>query len=226
MELIKTGKTKNVYKLENGNVFLKFKDDVTGVDGVFDPGANQVGLTIEGMGNCGLRMTTYFFELLKKNGIDTHYIKSDFENNSMEVLSATFFGDGIEVVCRYKAAGSFLRSYGTYAKEGQELDALVEVTLKDDEKGDPLITKDALDELGIVSSDEYEILKSHTKRICAILKEELAKFGCELIDIKLEFGRHDDQIILIDEISGGSMRVYKDGKSVLPLELVKIILGE
>lgn len=56
MEKIYTGKTKDVYKLENGNVCLKFKDDVTGKDGVFDPGENQVGLTIEGAGNEALKM--------------------------------------------------------------------------------------------------------------------------------------------------------------------------
>lgn len=225
MELIYTGKTKDVYKLENGNILLKFKDDVTGADGIFDPGANQVGLSIEGMGNCGLRLTTYFFELLAKNDIKTHYVKSDLQNNTMEVLPATFFGNGIEVICRYKAVGSFMRRYGMYAKEGMELDALVEITLKDDDRGDPLITKDALATLGILNGVEYESLKSQTKNICTILKDDFVKYGLELIDIKLEFGRNNGQIILIDEISGGSMRVYKDGKSVEPLELVKIILG-
>jgi len=226
MKLIYTGKTKDVYMIENGNVLLKFKDDVTGTNGVFDPGANQVGLSIEGMGNCGLRLTTYFFELLTQNGVKTHYIKSDLGDNTMEVIPATFFGKGIEVICRYKAVGSFLRRYGMYAQEGQDLDSLVEITLKDDDRGDPLITKDTLAVLGIVTNDEYESLKSQTKHICKTLKDDLAKYGCELIDIKLEFGRYNGQVILIDEISGGSMRVYKNGKSVEPLELVKLILGD
>ena len=225
MKLVYTGKTKDVYELENGNYCLKFKDDVTGTDGVFDPGANKVGLTIDGMGQAGLRLTEYFFSLLKENGVKTHYVSSDVANNTMEVLPMIPFGKGVEVICRYKAVGSFLRRYGLYATEGQVLDALVEVTLKDDERDDPLITKDALAMLGILTNEEYVSLKAQTKRICNILKEDMAKKGLELIDIKLEFGSNNGEVILVDEISGGNMRVYKDGKSVAPLDLVKILLG-
>ena len=220
------GKTKTVFGLENGNYLLKFKDDVTGTDGVFDPGANTVGLSIEGMGKGGLRLTTHFFELLKAKGIKTHYVKSDIENSTMEVLPATVFGKGLEVVCRFKAVGSFLRRYGGYVKEGQNLDAFVEVTLKDDDRDDPPITKDALAMLDILANDEYESLKAQTQKICVMIKSELNNFGCELYDIKLEFGRNNGQVILIDEISGGNMRVYKDGQIIAPLELVKIVLGE
>ena len=226
MKHIYEGKTKTVFELETGNYLLKFKDDVTGTDGVFDPGANTVGLSIEGMGNGGLRLTTYFFELLQKKGIKTHYIKSDIENNTMEVLPATVFGKGIEVICRFKAVGSFLRRYGEYAREKQDLDKFVEVTLKDDEREDPPITKDALAILGILTNDEYELLKTQTQNICTMIKDDLEKYGCELYDIKLEFGRNSGRVILIDEISGGNMRVYKDGKIVAPLELVKIVLGK
>jgi len=226
MKNIYEGKTKTVFALENGNYLLKFKDDVTGTDGVFDPGANTVGLSIEGMGKGGLRLTTHLFELLQKKGIKTHYVSSDIENSTMEVLPATVFGKGIEVICRFKAVGSFLRRYGEYAKEGQDLDAFVEVTLKDDEREDPPITKDALALLNILSNDEYESLKTQTQKICKIVKEELANYGCDLYDIKLEFGSNNGQVILIDEIAGGNMRVYKDGSIVEPLELVKIILGD
>ena len=66
MEKIYVGKTKDVYKLENGNVLLKFKDDCTGKDGVFDPGENTVGLTIEGIGRENLKTSIYYFELLKE----------------------------------------------------------------------------------------------------------------------------------------------------------------
>jgi len=226
MKHIYEGKTKTVFALTNGNYLLKFKDDVTGTDGVFDPGSITVGLSIEGMGKGGLRLTTHFFDLLAGNGIKTHYIKSDIENGTMEVLPATVFGEGLEIICRFKAVGSFMRRYGKYAKEGQDLDALVEVTLKDDEREDPPITKDTLAILGILNNDEYESLKAQTQKICKMVKADLEKYGCELYDIKLEFGRNNGQVILIDEISGGNMRVYKDGKIVEPLELVKIIVGE
>ena len=74
MKLVYTGKTKNVFELENGNYLLKFKDDVTGKDGVFDPGENSVGLTIEGVGDINLRMTQFFFEKLNAQGIRTHFV--------------------------------------------------------------------------------------------------------------------------------------------------------
>ncbi|MCL2810094.1 MAG: phosphoribosylaminoimidazolesuccinocarboxamide synthase [Treponema sp.] len=226
MKHVYEGKTKTVFALDNGNYLLKFKDDVTGTNGVFDPGANTVGLSIEGMGKGALLLTTHFFELFHKNGIKTHYVKSDTENNTMEVLPAAAFGNGVEIICRYRATGSFIRRYGLYAKEGQELDGLVEITLKDDERGDPPITKDILAILNILNNDEYEYLKEQTKKICGIVKDELARFNCELYDIKLEFGRNNGQIILIDEVSGGNMRVYKDGKNISPLDLVKIVLGD
>ena len=72
MKKLYEGKTKDVYKLENGNVMLKFKDDCTGKDGVFDPGENAVGLTIDGVGDVNLRMSVYFFEKINEAGIRTH----------------------------------------------------------------------------------------------------------------------------------------------------------
>lgn len=226
MELKYKGKTKDVYELEDGNYLLKFKDDVTGVDGVFDPGANTVGLTIEGAGRAGLKLTKYFFEILKEKGIPTHYVDADIEQATMTVKPAEVFGDGLEVICRYRAVGSFLRRYGLYAEEGQALDAFVEVTLKDDERQDPPISEDALDMLGILSKEEYKELKELTQQIANVVKEELAKKGIELYDIKFEFGRtgEDKQIVLIDEISGGNMRAYKNGEYIEPLELEKMFL--
>ena len=225
MDFVYKGKTKDVYRLENGNYRLFFKDDVTGVDGVFDPGANTVGLSIDGMGLGGLRLTTHYFELLKKHGILTHYVQTDLANRSLEVLPATVFGHGLEVICRFKAVGSFLRRYGKYVKEGQALEAFVEVTLKDDEREDPPISQEALAMLGILSKEEYESLVQQTREISLLVKEDLKAYGCELFDIKLEFGRAGNKVILIDEISGGNMRVYKDGRILEPLELVDIVVG-
>ena len=226
MNLVYKGKTKDVYELEDGNYLLKFKDDVTGTNGVFDPGANTVGLTIEGVGKAGLRLTKFFYEKLNNMGIPTHYLDADIENATMTVLPAKMFGKGVEVICRYKAVGSFMRRYGMYAKEGQDLDAYVEVTLKDDERNDPLITDEALEMLGIMTKEEYKILTDLTKNIGQIIKDELAKKGMELYDIKFEFGRvgEDNHIALIDEISGGNMRAYKYGEKVDPLELERIML--
>ena len=228
IKLVYKGKTKDVFELADGNYLLKFKDDVTGENGVFDPGANQVGLTMEGSGKAALQLTKFFFEKIKEQGIPTHYIDANPNELTMTVQKATPFGKGLEVICRYRAVGSFLRRYGLYAQEGQPLDALVEVTLKDDSRNDPLITDDALDMLGILSKEEYALLRDLTKKIANIVKEELAKKGLELYDIKFEFGRvgDDQHIALIDEISGGNMRAYKDGSPVSPLELEKIMLTD
>ena len=219
------GKTKSVYKLDDGNYLLKFKDDVTGENGKFDPGANTVGLSIEGMGKGGIRLTEYFFKKIEEAGIPTHFVSADIAKSEMIVKPAAFFGNGLEVICRFRAVGSFMRRYGMYAKEGQELDALVEVTLKDDDRGDPPITKDALNMLGLLTYEEYEILKNLAQKISRLVKQELAEKGAELYDIKLEFGRVNGEITLIDETSAGNMRVYKDGKIVEPLDLVDLILG-
>lgn len=216
-----------MYEVDGDKILLKFKDDATGNDGVFDPGANTVGLSIEGMGNLGLKLTKFFFEKLNNQDIPTHYVDSDLENQTMTVLKAKPFGKGVEVICRYKAVGSFIRRYELYAKEGQELNAYVEVTLKDDDRCDPLITDEALEMLNIMSKEEYKELTQLTRKISGIIKEELLKKDLELYDIKLEFGRvgKDNHIVLIDEISAGNMRVYKDGEYIKPFDLGKIIFN-
>src|SRR5699024_12275597 len=107
MKLIYEGKTKDVYELSDGTIRLKFKDDVTGEEGVFDPGADSVGLTMEGAGKSGLEMTTYFFECLDEKDIPTHFIESDLAKTTMTVKPAEMYGKGLEVICRYRAVGSF-----------------------------------------------------------------------------------------------------------------------
>ena len=225
MKLVYKGKTKDVYDNGDGNFLLQFKDDVTGTDGKFDPGANTVGLTIEGVSKSCVRLTEFFFRKIEASGIPTHYVSSDVEKAQMIVRPATVFGKGVEVICRLKAVGSFLRRFGDYCQAGQDLDFLVETTLKDDERGDPPITKDQLDMLGILTGEEYEIIKNLTQRITGIIKDELAKKGAELYDIKLEFGRVNGKITLIDEISGGSMRVFKEGKFVEPLDISAVLFN-
>ena len=226
MEKIYQGKTKDVYKLENGNVLLKFKDDCTGKDGVFDTGENSVCLTIECIGKANLETSIKLFEILKEAGIKTHYVSADVDNATMEVLPATVFGHGLEVICRLKATGSFIRRYGDYIADGTVLEGgYVETTFKDDAKGDPLVTKDGLIALGVMSGEMYDSMKEQTLKITRIVADELAKKGLDLYDIKFEFGYNNNEVILIDEIASGNMRVYKDGKIVEPVELTKIILG-
>lgn len=225
-KLIYTGKTKDVYKLENGNCLLKFKDDCTGKDGVFDPGENAVGLTIDGVGDVNLRMSIYFFEKVNAAGIKTHYVNANLEDTTMEVLPAKVFGKGLEVICRYRAVGSFFRRYGEYIEEGALLPAYVETTLKNDAKGDPLITKDGLVDLGIMTEKQYDDIKSMTQDITKIVADDLKEKGLELYDIKFEFGyAPDGSVMLIDEIASGNMRVYKNGEYIDPMTLSKLFFA-
>ena len=226
-KLVYTGKTKNVFELDNGNYLLKFKDDVTGKDGVFDPGMNQVGLTIEGVGDVNLRMTTYYFEKINAAGIRTHFFRSDLENTTMEVKPAKVFGNGLEVICRHKAVGSFFRRYGEYIEEGADLPAYVETTFKNDEKEDPLVTKDGLIVLGIMTDEQYEDIKKMTQEITQIVADDMLEKGLVLYDIKFEFGYDKDgKVMLIDEIASGNMRVYKDGEYIEPLKLSELFFAE
>ena len=227
MNKIYTGKTKDVYSLDNGNVMLKFKDDCTGKDGVFDPGENTVGLTIEGIGKANLRTSVYYFNLLKEAGIKTHYVSANVDDATMEVLPGKVFGHGLEVICRLVATGSFIRRYGEYIADGTKLEGgYVECTFKNDEKGDPLVTSEGLAALGIMTPEMFESMKEQTLKITKIVADDLKTIGLDLWDIKFEFGYNGDEVILIDEIASGNMRVYKDGKIMDPVELTKVILGK
>ncbi len=222
MKLVYEGKTKNVFALDNGNYCLHFKDDCTGENGVFDPGANSVGVTIEGVGKVNLRMSVYYFEKLREAGIKTHYVSADPETAMMEVLPARPFGHGLEVICRRRAVGSFIRRYGEYIENGAELPYYVEMTFKNDEKGDPLVTKDALVALGVMTDAQYEATKSMTQRITKIIADDMAELGLDLYDIKFEYGYSGDEVILIDEIASGNMRVYRGDEYIAPMKLSEI----
>ena len=226
MKHVYTGKTKDVFALDNGNYLLKFKDDCTGKDGVFDPGENAVGLTIDGVGDVNLRMSIYFFEKINAAGIRTHYVSADLQNTTMEVLPAKVFGQGLEVICRHKAVGSFLRRYGQYIAEGADLPAYVETTFKNDALGDPLVTKDGLVVLGVMTEKQYDDMKDMTQKITKIVADDLLEKGLVLYDIKFEYGYDaDGNVMLIDEIASGNMRVYKGGEYVDPMTLSELFFA-
>ena len=208
MNKVYTGKTKDVYALDNGNYQLKFKDDCTGTDGVFDPGANTVGLQIEGIGRENLKVSVYFFEILKKAGVKTHYVSADIDNATMEVLPAKVFGKGLEVICRYRAVGSFIRRYGAYMESGTPLNAYVETTLKDDDLGDPLMCESHALALKLVTKEQLEQVKKYAAIVNDTLKEFFLEKGLKLIDFKIEFGLYDGEVILADEISPDTCRLW------------------
>ena len=215
------GKTKDVYKLTEERYQLKFKDTVTGTDGVFDPGSNQVGMTMDGVGLRNLAMSVYYFEKLKQAGVPSHFLGADLSQGTMDVLPMKPFGKGLEVICRMKAVGSFYRRYQDYIEEGADLDQYIEFTLKNDSLGDPLITEDGLIQLGIMTQEQIETVKSLTRMISQTIADDLMSKGYELYDIKFEYGRIDDQVYLMDELSSGNMRVYRDQVVIDPIELTK-----
>ena len=226
MKKLYEGKTKDVYSLENGNVMLKFKDDCTGKDGVFDPGENTVGLTIDGIGKANLETSVYYFELLKKAGIKTHYVGANIDDATMEVLPATVFGHGLEVICRLVATGSFIRRYGEYIADGTPLEGgYVECTFKNDAKGDPLVTSEGLAALGVMTQEMFNSMKEQTLKITKVVADDLKSIGLDLWDIKFEFGYNNGEVILIDEIASGNMRVFRGSEKIDPVELTKLILN-
>ena len=143
------------------------------------------------------------------------------------MLPAKVFGHGLEVICRHKAVGSFIRRYGDYIENGADLPAYVEMTFKDDAKGDPLVTKDGLIVLGVMTGEQYDRIKEMTQRITQIVADDMKEKGMVLYDIKFEFGYDaDGNVMLIDEIASGNMRVYKDGEYIDPMTLSKLFFAQ
>lgn len=230
---IYTGKTKDVYQLQNGNLLLQFTNKTTMNDlGEEDPGGNKIGKEVAGSARACILMTQHFFRLFAEAGIPTHLIGVDVDNLQMEVKPVTTIGKelfvnetgGIEWIWRNRFTGSFRKIFGRYNKNLKDGDLfpkpVVHATVKDDEAGDPYIERDFLDALGVLAATDYEMLKEYTNKIGAILHEEFQKLGCDIWDFKVEFGRDaSGNLILIDEIGPGSARVYREGKKMEKIEI-------
>ena len=121
--------------------------------------------------------------------------------------------------------GSFVQRYGKYVESGEPLDYLVEITIKDDQQGDPLINEASIVQLNLMTETELRKTVELTKQITYLINKILQTKGLDLIDIKLEFGKIVGQIALIDEISGDNMRVSKEGKILTQKELSSLICG-
>ena len=202
------GKTKRVIRTGD-KIIIKFKDAITGsADGKPDPGGNFVVGTLPGKSVAAARVATYFFEVLREGGIDTHFYRlhSDTE---IEVLLTERIR--LEVIYRAKAYGSFLARYRNYVEPMAYLD-IVEFTLKDDSLGDPLIAPQAIVRLGIASEDEVKSMETTARKVAQLVNSSLSSKGLELVDMKLEFGRRDNKLLIIDELSGDTMRIYDPGQ--------------
>ena len=224
MKTLYDGKTKTVMLDEETNVtHLFFKDTATGENGMFDPGYNTVGGSVEGKGNIGLRVSKYFFELMEANGIPTHYLGADLDKNLMKVCTLTV--PKLEFVLRYFTAGSMSRRFDL--EEGIVFDPpYTEVTLKSDEQGDPLISERLCIMKGMLAPGQYDEALGVLVRVGEVLKKELAKMDLTLIDFKIEVGYDETgKMYVADEITPDIWRV-RDTNGNIPnqIDCAKIIL--
>lgn len=213
MKTLYTGKTKNVLLDEEKNIVsLFFKDSATGENGVFDPGSNSVGGSVEGKGKIGLTISKYFFEVMEKNGIPTHYIAADIDRNLMQVKNLTV--PKLEFVLRYYTAGSMCRRFSL--PEGIAFDPVyTEVTLKDDEQGDPLISERLCLMKGLLHEGQYDEALDILKKVGEVLKAELAPLGLTLIDFKIEIGYDENgKMYVADEITPDIWRVCDENGNI------------
>jgi len=217
MKTLYKGKTKNVLTDEaTGAVYLFYKDDATGENGVFDPGSNTVGGSVDGKGESGLKISKYFLELMEANGIPTHYLGADVEKGLMEVRKLTV--PPLEFVLRYFTAGSMCRRFTL--EEGIPFDPpYTEVTLKDDEQGDPLISERLCIMKKILSEGQYESGLNILIRVGEVLREELKKLDLTLIDFKIEIGYDESgKMYVVDEITPDIWRV-RDQNGNIPNQI-------
>ena len=207
-QLLYEGKAKRLYATEDSNIlFVEYKDSATAFNG-------EKKEEIAGKGVLNNRITTLIFEKLKSNGIESHFVKriSDHEQlvRKVEIIP-------IELVVRNIAAGSLANRLGL--KEGTPLKRpIVEYYYKNDDLGDPHISTEHIDVLGIATPEEVQALYDGGLRVNEVLRPMFAEIGVELIDFKLEFGRDaEGNVLLADEISPDTCRLW-DAKTKQKLD--------
>jgi phosphoribosylaminoimidazole-succinocarboxamide synthase len=197
LKFVYEGKAKKLYEYDEDKTLIYYKDDVTANNG-------EMKDNMKGKGIINKKFSVYFFKMLEKNGIETHFVE-DVDENSFIAEKVDIIP--LEVIVRNYAAGSFCRRYGV--EKGMKLEfPLVEFSLKDDTLGDPMISKDAV--LAIKLTDEKTInyLKDQALKINKILNNYFLEKNIILVDYKLEFGIKNGKIILADEISPDTCRFW------------------
>lgn len=212
------GKTKDVYQYRDKEILLYTKDETTGWwktnesgQRYFeeDPGGNQVGPAVAGMGQKNLIASEYYFKKFHEAGIANHFIDCDIEQNLMLVHAGEVFGQGLEAIVRLHAMGSLLRRFPDTYTAGQPLENFFETTLKSDADNDPPISKEELAAQGILTTNQYDEMHRLCRNATAVIAADLAEEDLTLVDIKFELGLVDGQLLLIDEVSAGVMRVAR-----------------
>lgn len=197
-EQLYEGKAKKVFLTEDDDALIvSYKDDATAFNGL------KKG-TIVGKGAINNRMTNHLFRIIQEHGVPTHLIQ---ELNDRETVVKRVEIVPLEVIVRNVAAGSFSKRLGI--PEGQELSTpTIEFSYKNDELGDPLINSYFARALNLAAESEIETIKNYAFQVNEILKAEFLKAGLKLIDFKIEFGRFHGEIILADEISPDTCRLW------------------
>ena len=197
-ELLYEGKAKKVFTTEDPEVVVvDYKDDATAFNG------EKKG-TIVGKGAINNRMSNHIFKMIEKEGVPTHLVEelSDRETAVKKVEIVP-----LEVIVRNVAAGSFSKRMGV--EEGRELLCpILEFSYKNDDLGDPFINDDYALALGLASQEEIDKIKSYTKTVNQVMKEYFLSLGLRLIDFKIEFGRFHGDILLADEVSPDTCRLW------------------
>lgn len=198
LDMLYEGKAKKVFKTDVEDVLIvDYKDDATAFNGL------KKG-TIVGKGVINNRMSNYVFRLLEKEGVPTHYIEelSDRETAVKKVEIVP-----LEVIIRNVSAGSFAKKMGM--EEGiRFISPTLEFSYKDDALGDPMINDYYAIAIGIATREEIELISKYAFKVNEVLCKYFESIGIELIDFKIEFGRHKGQIILADEISPDTCRLW------------------
>ncbi|BAI62630.1 phosphoribosylaminoimidazole-succinocarboxamide synthase [Methanocella paludicola SANAE] len=212
-----SGKAKTVYATTDPKRYIvKFRDDVTAGDG-----AKKANM--KGKGYYNAQISAKLFKLLADNGISTHYIKMVSED---EMLVHACDMVKIEVIPRNYAAGSIVRKYGF--KEGQKFDpTLIVMDYKNDAAHDPMLNDDIAIALGIASDKEIRKIRKISLRVNEILQQFFDERGLLLPDFKLEFGKVDKKIVVADEISPDTMRLWKkDTRQSLDKDVFRFDKGD
>ncbi|MCI8496961.1 MAG: phosphoribosylaminoimidazolesuccinocarboxamide synthase [Clostridiales bacterium] len=197
-DLLYEGKAKKVFTTENPDVYIvSYKDDATAFNGL------KKG-TIVGKGVVNNRMSNLLFAMLEKAGVKTHLVE-ELSERETAVKKVTIVP--LEVIVRNIAAGSFSKRFGV--EEGKVLACpTLEFCLKDDDLGDPMIDRTHILALELATPEELEQITSMTMKINELLCEFFKEIGIELVDFKIEFGRCAEGIILADEISPDTCRLW------------------
>jgi len=198
-ELIYEGKAKKVFSHDDADrVIIEFKDDATAFNALKKA-------KFEGKGKLNCLISARIFEILMKNNIPTHFIELKNENT---MISQKIKVIPLEIVLRNTAYGSLCKQ--TTIKPGTFLSKpLIDIYLKNDELNDPLITKDRIELMNILSSDDLELIINLTLKINVILKSFFKNIQLQLVDFKLEFGYDfKNNILLGDEISPDNCRLW------------------